>query len=208
MSEVTSAPHGWASCYAHYRGLLILRDADVAFGAVAEAKYEHEMAVQRADARCGSRQEALAQCEVKAAQQTMIAADYHHHATYGEPLEAAAIAAVLAPAPDLAAVELKIGLIRAFELDNRVDMPRRPMEIIEQDVAALSRIPDYPDQYPAIAVDQAAAHLINADQLAETIAPLINPDRHSAAGLRQATTLLGILMDEQRRAAEALGAAL
>lgn len=208
MSEVTSAPYGWAACYAQYRGLLILRDADVAFGAFAEAKYEHEMALQRADARCGSRQEALAQREVKVARRAMIAAEDHHHATYGEPLEAAAIAAVLAPAPDLPAVELKIGLIRAFELDNRVDMPRRPMEIIEQDVAALSRIPDYPDQYPAIAVDQAAAHLINADQLAETIAPLINPDRHSAAGLRQGTTLLGILMDEQRRAAEALGGGL
>lgn len=205
MSEATSAPHRWAACYAQYRGLLILRDADVAFGAFAEAKYEHEMAVQRADARCGSRQEAMAQCEVQVARRTMIAAEHQHHATYGEPLEAAAIAAVLAPAPDLAAVELKMGLIRAFELDNRVAMPRRPMEIIEQDVAALSGIPDCRDQYPAIAVDQAAAHLINADQLAETIAPLINPDRHTATGLRQAMTLLGILMDEQRRAAEALG---
>ncbi|MBR2270166.1 MULTISPECIES: hypothetical protein [Sphingobium] len=208
MSEDTSAPYGWAACYAQYRGLLILRDADVAFGAVAEAKYEHEMAVQRAEAQCGSRQEVLAQREVKVAQRAMIAAEDHHHATYGEPLEAAAIAAVLVPAPDLAAVELKMGLIRAFELDNRVDMPRRPMEIIEQDVAALSGIPDCRDQYPAIAVDQAAAHLINADQLAETIAPLINPDRHTATGLRQAMTLLGILMDEQRRAAEALGGAL
>lgn len=204
MSNVTSAPQGWAACYAQYRSLLILRDADVAFGAVAEAKYEHEMAVQRAEARCGSRQEALAQREVKVARRAMIAAEDQHHATYGDPLEAAAIALVLAAAPDLAAVEIKLGLIRMFEMDNQTAMPRRPMEIIGEDVTGLSETGCQNDR-PVIAIDQVAAHLVNADQLAETISTLISPDRHSAAGLRQALTLLHLQQDELRRAAEAMG---
>lgn len=132
----------WALCYAKYRRLLVLRDADVAFGAVGDAAYAREMAIQRAETRCGSRSEALAQREVKAAARAAIAADERHHVLFGDPLDAAAIATVLAPAPDIDALEIKLSLIRTWELDNCSAMPRPPMEIILEDADRLASLQD------------------------------------------------------------------
>jgi hypothetical protein len=134
---------GWAACYSRYRSLLILRDADAAFGSLAHASYAREMAIQRAETRCGSRREAMAQRDVKAACRALCGAEEQHYQKYGDPLEAAAIEVVMARAPDLAAVEFKLELIRKFELDNSRDVPRPPMEIIEADVAALSEAAGY-----------------------------------------------------------------
>lgn len=198
----------WATRHAEYRRRLVLRDADLAFGVLAEAKYNREIALQRAEARCATRAEALAQREVKTASRALRAAEEHHHQHYGDQLEAAAIAAVLAPAPDLGAVEIKMTLIRLFELDNAVAMPRTPMEIIQEDADRLADRPKaspVPGDRPAIATDQATAHLINADQLAESIASLISPVGHTVGGLRQALTLLHLQQDELRRAAESMG---
>ncbi|PSO12623.1 hypothetical protein C7E20_05815 [Sphingobium sp. AEW4] len=198
----------WATRHAEYRRLLILRDADAAFGTLADARYNREMALQQAETRCGTREEALAQRDVKAASRALSAAEERHYQDYGDQLEAAAIAAVLAPAPDLGAVEIKMALIRLFELDNSLAMPRTPMDIIQQDTDRLADRPTaslVPGDRPAIATDQAAAHLTNADQLAESIASLISPAEHTVSGLRQALTLLHLQQDELRRAAESMG---
>lgn len=211
MSVAISSVIGadWPTCFAAYRRLLILRDADVAFGTLADAEYKREMALQQAEARCATRAEALAQRDVKTASRALCAAEERHHEIYGDKLEAAAIAAVLAPAPDLEAVELKMTLIRRFELDNSRAMPRRPMEIIQEDADRLAAPPAAPPgERSVIATDQAAAHLNNADQLAESIASLISPAGHTASGLSQALTLLHLQQDELRRAAEALGETL
>lgn len=211
MNAPTMPAPDWATRHAEYRRLLVLRDADLTFGVLAEAKYAHEMALQRAEARCATRAEALAQRDVRVASRALSVAEGRHHATYGDVLESAAIAAVLAPAPDLEAVEVKMTLIRLFELDNRRDMPLPPMEVIEGDLARLSAasvVDISGDDRPTIATDQAAAHLINADQLAESIASLISPVGHTASGLHQALTLLHLQQDEIRRAAEAMGGTL
>lgn len=138
MNASDTTPGGWDEAFATYRRLRLLRDADVAFGPLAEATYSREIAIQQAETRCGSRREALAQRAVKAANRVLFAAEGRHHAMYGDPLEAAVIAAVLAPAPDLEAVETKIALIQLFELDNSTAMPRPPMAIIEADITRLA----------------------------------------------------------------------
>lgn len=205
MMTLPTPEMDWAAAYAEYRRLLLLRDADAAFGVLAEARYNHEMAVQQAQGRSGSAKEALIQRDVKAASRALSAAEERHHAVYGDPLEAAAMAAVLAPAPDLSAVEIKVKLIQQFELDNCVAMPRQPMEIVEEDLAGLAVHPNgNTADRPIIATDQATAHLINADRLAETIGDLIGPDSN-APDLWRAVTLLDLQQDELRRAAEALG---
>lgn len=207
-TAIPAAGADWAICYASYRCLVALRDADVAFGALADAKYARKMAIQLAETRCATRTEALAQREVKAANRALSAAEEHHHLHFGDPLQAAAIATVMAPAPDPDALDIKLDLVRRFELDNSRAMPRRPMEIVQEDADRLASIgaPDAADiRRAVVATDQAAAHLFNADQLAESIAPLISPVGHTTAGLQRAQTLLHLQMDELRRAADALG---
>lgn len=210
MTAPNATAGAWNEAFAAYRRLRLLRDADAAFGPLAEATYNREIAIQQAETRSGSRREALAQRAVKAASRAVFAAEERHHAQYGDPLERAAIAAVLAPASDLDAVDAKVGLICHFELDNNRDMPRPPMEIIEADLARLaagSILDVAGDVRPPIATGQASHHISNADHLAETICDLVDPGRVSP-DLNRAAGLLGMLQDELRRATDALAVPL
>ena len=210
MTAPNTPAGDWEQAFAAYRRLRILRDADAAFGPLAQATYNREIAIQQAETRSGSRREALAQRAVKAASRAVFAAEERHHAQYGDPLERAAIAAVLAPASDLDAVDAKVGLICHFELDNNRDMPRPPMEIIEADLARLaagSTLGVAGDVRPPIGTDQAASHIINADHLAEAISDIVDPGR-AAPDLHRAASMLDLLQAELRRAVAAMGEGL
>ena len=159
----------WAACYSRYLSLLILRDADAAFGMLAGAEYKRDMAIQQAETRCASRQEVMAQRDVKAACRALCAAEEQHHQKYGYPLESAAISTVMAPAPNLTAVEVKLELIRRFELDKSRGLPCTAMEIIEADVAGISASPCIMTNGLAAAIDPAAAQVQHTNAHADTV---------------------------------------
>jgi len=55
------------------------------------------------------------------------------------PMQKAAVTVALTPAPDLDALRAKIAVMREQELEELDRMPRHPLEVLEEDVARLSR---------------------------------------------------------------------
>ncbi len=55
------------------------------------------------------------------------------------PMQKAAAALALTPAPDLEALRAKIAVMREQALEELDRMPRCPLEVLEEDVARLSR---------------------------------------------------------------------
>lgn len=55
------------------------------------------------------------------------------------PMQKAAVALALTPAPDLDALRAKIAVMREQELETLDRMPRHPLEVLEEDVERLSR---------------------------------------------------------------------
>lgn len=53
------------------------------------------------------------------------------------PMQDAAVALVLTPAPDLQSIRAKIAVIRAHELEELECMTRHPLEVVSEDVARL-----------------------------------------------------------------------
>lgn len=105
MTAPNTPAGDWEQAFAAYRRLRLLRDADVAFGPLAEATYNREIAIQQAETRCGSRREALAQRAVKAASRALFAAEERQAehqallADLGQSAEMAVFSALLCTMP-------------------------------------------------------------------------------------------------------------
>ena len=56
------------------------------------------------------------------------------------PLQEAALALVATPAPDLPSLRTKIAVIRAHDLDEPDATPRRPIDIVDEDLARLMQL--------------------------------------------------------------------
>lgn len=53
------------------------------------------------------------------------------------PMQQAAVALALAPAPDLAALRAKIGVMRAHALEELAGMTRHPLDVVDEDLGRL-----------------------------------------------------------------------
>lgn len=54
-----------------------------------------------------------------------------------DPMQKAAVALALTPAPDIPAVRAKIAVMRAHELEELECMERHPLEVVEEDLGRL-----------------------------------------------------------------------
>jgi len=197
----------WRQLHADFRRLRLMRDADAAFGALAAADEKHAATMAQLKAKAGSDAEATSSRAATESYRCFRAAEEGYWQEFSEPVQAAARRLTLTPAPDVDALEVKVRLIREFELDLDKEMPGDVMSILQQDserLGSLNCSSVASSGGNAVATGQAAAHLIHADRLAQTIADLICPDR-PRPDLNRAITLLNLQQDELRRAAEALG---
>jgi hypothetical protein len=202
----------WAQQYAAFSIKRVLRDADAVFGHLAQADEARTATIAALENKAGLAIETISARAAQDANQEFRLAEDRHWACFSEPLQSAARKLVLTPAPDVAAMGIKLQLIREFELDLDKDMPRAPMEILVEDgkrlagdnMEAATEDPRHP-----VAVDQAAAHLLHAERLAETVAELIDPTRQRPTGQKpdfeRAMVLINLQQDELGRAMQAIG---
>ncbi len=199
----------WDRRHHEFQRLRALRDAEAAFGALARAEETNRAERESVAKLYGTRPNASKSPEGSAAFNAAFAAISKAEQTFDRefatPLDQAAQLLVLTPAPDLAAITVKIGVIAAFELDNDSAMPREPIDIIKEDAARLAGGPAtiIAPASSEVAIDQALAHLAYAEGLAETVAELLTPasePRH-----KRALTFIYLLQDELGRAQRALG---
>ena len=131
----------WTINLNEYRALIALRDADEAFGTYARHRdaddwktYQFKQIYGTTDLReMPPYGQVEWQSQVKAINDAL---DVHCE-TYADPAGLAAIELVRTIAPDMDAVETKIGVIKKHELDNDTRMVGDPFAIITQDVARL-----------------------------------------------------------------------
>ncbi|WP_343347693.1 hypothetical protein WJT74_05245 [Sphingomicrobium sp. XHP0239] len=120
----------FATLEKRWRLLRALQDCNYDFGPIARANYEYECA--ESEAR-GNKDDP----RLRAAHERCSKADDHGYRTYDEPAADAAITLVNFPAPDVAAVQVKIEAIKHHELDNYLPVKGEPFDFIEADVKRL-----------------------------------------------------------------------
>ena len=188
----------WAQRYAAFSIKRILRDADAAFGDLAQADEVRTATLAALENNAGSGIETISARAAQDANREFRRAEDRYWTCFSEPVQSAARLVVLTPAPDVEALAIKLQLIREFELDLDKDMPRAPMEILMEDGERL-----------AGGNMEAAAHLLHAERLAETVAELIDPTRQRPPGqkpdLERAVVLISLQQDELGRAMTAIG---
>jgi hypothetical protein len=106
------------------------------------ANNRHYRDVAAAEARFGSRQEAANSPEGAklwdAIWGRMVEAEDLYWQSCSEPMIKAAEALILTPAPDAAALIAKVRVMRERELETLEDLPRHPLEVLEDDVKRLA----------------------------------------------------------------------
>lgn len=131
----------WNRRDAHYRRLAAASEEAATTGwlAAAYARYDRERA--EIAARFGS-PEAEAKSEAgrrqrRAAFEQVDAAEEAYWDRCTEPMQKAAVALALTPAPNLPALAAKLGVMRAHELHELPSMTRDCFEVLEEDVRRL-----------------------------------------------------------------------
>ncbi len=141
VPDSTSERRAWERKLARYRRLAAEAEEAAATGwfAAASARYHRERAAIAA--RFGSWEAAGACAEGRRARAEAFGPDEAAEQLYWErctaPMQQAAVALALAPAPDLAAVRAKIAAMRAHELESLGSMPRHPLELIDEDLGRI-----------------------------------------------------------------------
>ncbi|KFG90035.1 hypothetical protein BV98_002208 [Sphingobium herbicidovorans NBRC 16415] len=202
----------WAQRYAAFSIKRILRDADAAFGDLAQADEVRTATLAALENEAGSSIETISGRAAQDANREFRHAEDRYWTCFSEPVQSAARLVVLTPAPDVEALKIKLQLIREFELDLDKDMPRAPMEILVEDGERLggeNMEAAADDPRHLVAIDQAAAHVLHAERLAETVAELIDPTRQRPPGQKpdfeRAMVLINLQQDELGRAMQAIG---
>lgn len=137
----------WEVALQRFRMCEAMKDADEYFGDLAEAGRAHDEHKRQRVRRFGPEGKTQTMPEAMAAREeawaAMTAAEDAHYKNFIVPIDKAAIALALTPAPNLDALLIKIDIIKRFELDNTKFMPRDPMEIVREDFARLERRIDH-----------------------------------------------------------------
>lgn len=131
----------WLANLNEYRALVALRDADEAFGTYARFCHADDWKTHQFKELYGTTEmkrlpphaQVEWQSQVKASNDALD----RHCGVYADPAGLAAIQLVRTNAPDIAAVETKIAIIKKHELDNDTRMVGDPFIIVARDVARL-----------------------------------------------------------------------
>ena len=130
--------------YDRYLRAKLLRDAQYAFGPVAYLGEEHQLLRRSIETEAGSlgRAEAAdmpAVTELKKLGEQLGAAEDVAYYQYSRPVDRAALLVMNTPAPDLAAVDAKIEMIKREDLHRMPDDRLLPFAIVEADIRRLGR---------------------------------------------------------------------
>ena len=130
----------WDKAFADYVCFDALQDADHTFGGYAAALEDHTLTKVRLIERFGKAYSATpeAAAEAEAAFEKVSEAERTREAKYLRPYWKSAIALAMTPAPNLAAAIFKVQLVKREQLERDGDMPRDPMEIVNEDMARLA----------------------------------------------------------------------
>lgn len=131
----------WINHLNEYRALVALREADEAFGNYARFCQADDWKTHQFKEFYGTTEmkrlpphaQVEWQSQVKASNDALD----RHCEEYADPAGYAAIQLIRTNAPDIAAVETKISIIKKHELDNDTRMVGDPFTIVTQDVARL-----------------------------------------------------------------------
>lgn len=135
----------WTGRLAEYERRAALLKAASAFGGLAVANRKVAEVGGRPALIPDSAENAADNARWEAVWKEMGAAEEAHHVEFIAPWDAAAIALVTTPAPNLAAAARKIDVIIEHELDNHSDMTGDPWAIIQEDMARLAAPPVLPE---------------------------------------------------------------
>ena len=131
----------WDRRLACYRRRAARAERAAASGWFREANDRHHRDVAATEARFGSRKEAKCSPEGTklwdAIWGRMVDAEDLYWQQCSAPMINAAIALVLTPPPDADALIAKLRVMREREFETFEDMPRHPLEVLEQDVERL-----------------------------------------------------------------------
>lgn len=133
----------WNRRLARYRSLHARWTVEAESGAFRAANDEYNRARANLIARFGSWEKALRSrigrplCATAFAR--VNAAEDAYYDRFTAPLNRAVIQLVQTPAPNLPALLAKIEIIREHELESHDDMPRPPIELLQEDVKRLGK---------------------------------------------------------------------
>jgi hypothetical protein len=132
----------WDRRLTRYRWLAARAERAATSGWFREANYRYYRDVAVAEARFGSRKEAERSPEGTklwdAIWGRMVDAENLYWEQCSAPMIKAAVTLILTPAPDAEALIAKLRVMRERELETLEDMPRHPLELLEEDVTRLS----------------------------------------------------------------------
>jgi hypothetical protein len=133
----------WNRRLAHYRRLAARAKEAAERGWFREANDRYYRACAEIAARFGGKEAAAQSPEARhlrcAAFQRVDQAEdaYWHRCT--DPMQKAAVALVLTPAPALPALRVKLAVMRAHELDEPDALPRHALDVLDEDIGRLTR---------------------------------------------------------------------
>lgn len=131
----------WEAAYSIYQARLILRDADQSIGALYAATERYGFTKFRLEGSYGVnwRGKQICRAEHEAAYDALTDADQLHFRTFADPLDAACVALLSTPAPDLEAVKIKLDLLEQ-NIFSASEIGRPGPEIIADDIQRLTGI--------------------------------------------------------------------
>lgn len=141
MSTTLHPASQWQAHLLEYRALIALSNADEAFGIYAKATIQDDAAEYVHRQKYGDTALHLLPAQAQVARRAAINfsndAASAHYDNFHLPAMHAAIKLALTDAPDMAAAEYKVELIKLHELDNNIFMVSPPMDVVAQDIARL-----------------------------------------------------------------------
>lgn len=131
----------WDEAYTTYLARQALYDADLKFGAMRAAERADKWTAQELERLHGQSWKGHpdAQSAREEAWDAFNDAEQALWRVYGEPLDAARVALLATAAPDLEAVQIKLGILAAFDY-TLSEIGRPGMEVIAADVERLTGI--------------------------------------------------------------------
>ena len=132
----TCARRLWDRRLARYRRLAAAAAEAAETGWFREANERYEREAAETAAPFGGESDQARRLR-RAAFERVSAAEDAYWERCTEPMQRAAVALALTPAPDLAAVREKIGVMRAVRLHELGGMPRAYLEVLEEDLGRL-----------------------------------------------------------------------